>query len=351
MRLCTTVLLTACCVLSWGRPAPANVFTMPAGQASLQFVPVGNPGNVADTRYSAYVRGAVGYAYNIGKCEITAGQYCEFLNAVDSGPDPFGPYHDSLGLYADAMWSDPKGCKIREIQVGSNTYSYSVAPEYANRPVNCVTWANAARFCNWLANGQPKGTEGQPNTTEDGSYVLQARVDDGYLMTVTRKPNARYVIPTEDEWYKAAYYDPNKNGVPGYWNYPTRSDTQPGRDLTEATSAGNNANYIGTPYPLEAGTYYTTSVGQFSLSLSPYGTFDQGGNVYEWTDTAWGSDRRFQAGGAFNATGGDIRASSYYGGTPSDGGVGVGFRIVEVPEPATLSLLAMAVLAMRRRRQ
>ncbi len=80
MRLSTIVLLTACCVLWLGIPAPANVFTMPTGQASLQFVPIGNPGNAADTRYPSYVCGSVDYNYNIGKCEITAGQYCEFLN-------------------------------------------------------------------------------------------------------------------------------------------------------------------------------------------------------------------------------------------------------------------------------
>ncbi len=50
-----------------------------AAQAvNIDLVPVGNPGNAADPpRELSY--GSVGYDYQIGKFEITAGQYCDFL--------------------------------------------------------------------------------------------------------------------------------------------------------------------------------------------------------------------------------------------------------------------------------
>ena len=127
---------------------------------------------------------------------------------------------------------------------------------------------------NWLHNGQPIGAQGL-NTTEDGAYHLNGATTEAQLMAVTRKDGAQYWIPTENEWYKAAYH--KNNGVTGnYWDYPTSSDSVPGRDLNDAS--GNNANYYGNPFPIQW-PHYTTVVGEFQNSDSPYGTFDQGGNV------------------------------------------------------------------------
>ena len=85
------------------------------------------------------------HAYAIGKYEVTAGQYTEFLNAKAKT--------DTYGLYNTNMWSDTYGCKIQ--QTGSSgSYAYSVAADYANRPVNYVSFWDAARFTNWLHNGQ-----------------------------------------------------------------------------------------------------------------------------------------------------------------------------------------------------
>ena len=92
-----------------------------------------------------------------------------------------------------------------------------------------MSFWDACRFCNWLHNGQGDGD------TEDGAYTLKGyRGTDG--RKVKRNPGAKWFIPNEDEWYKAAYYDPQKPGGPGYWDYPTRSDTKPDRDF-----AGPNA--------------------------------------------------------------------------------------------------------------
>ncbi|MHC4066385.1 MAG: SUMF1/EgtB/PvdO family nonheme iron enzyme, partial [Planctomycetota bacterium] len=126
----------------------------------IDTVTVGNPGNADDTHGDGY--GGVAYIYNIGKYEVTAGQYCEFLNAVADT--------DTYGLYNTDMWSDTYGCKIQRSGSSPN-YTYSVAPDWADRPVNYVSWGDAARFANWLHNGQPTGPQ-DLTTTEDGSYFL-----------------------------------------------------------------------------------------------------------------------------------------------------------------------------------
>jgi hypothetical protein len=95
---------------------------------------------------------------------------------------------------------------------------------------------------------------------------------------IKRNPGARWFMPNEDEWYKAAYYDPQKPGGAGYWDYPTRSDTKPSRDFTST----NAANWYDGSY-LDPNRYLT-EVGAFTKTQSAYGTFDQAGNVYEWTE-------------------------------------------------------------------
>ena len=175
----------------------ADVFNRPPGLTSLEFVTVGNPGNVADTRYASPGFGAVAYTYKMGMYEVTTGQYCEFLNAVART--------DTYGLYNPEMWSSEFGCKIQR-SGDAGSYAYTVAADWANRPVIQVNWGDAARFSNWLTNGQPNTGVQDPTTTENGSYYLNGAVTQAQLMAVTRKPNARYVIPSEDEWYKAAYH-------------------------------------------------------------------------------------------------------------------------------------------------
>ncbi|NQU26490.1 MAG: SUMF1/EgtB/PvdO family nonheme iron enzyme [Candidatus Nealsonbacteria bacterium] len=185
--------------------ARADVFNMGPGLTSLEMMPVGNPGNDPDTRYDTPGYGGVSYAYNIGKYEVTAGQYCDFLNAVD----PSGT--NTLGLYHFAMDSDYRGCQITWNSTLS-TYDFSGRPsgteaDWANRPVNFVSWADAARFANWMHNGQPSGEQGL-STTEDGAYYLNGATTDTELQTVARKVDWKWAITSEDEWYKAAYYDP-----------------------------------------------------------------------------------------------------------------------------------------------
>ena len=158
----------------------SNVFNMPTGQTSLQFVTVGNPGNVADP---ATGYGAVPYTYQMGKYDVTLGQYTTFLNAVAKT--------DTYGLYNSYMATDYPTVAITQ-SGSSGSYSYSVTGSYsqaANCPVFDVTWGDAARFCNWLQNNQLTGAEG-PGTTETGAYTLNGATTNAALMAITRNAGA-----------------------------------------------------------------------------------------------------------------------------------------------------------------
>ena len=244
-------------------PLRGDVFQMPAGLRSLEMITVGDPENLPDDNGF----GAVSSPYKIGKFEVTTGQYVEFLNTKGkSSPDGSLWFNDM-----DLVTQGPGvRCGIeRTGELGS--YVHRVSPERANRPVNYVSFWDACRFCNWLHNGQGDGD------TETGAYTL-----NGYAGTdgrrVQRNPGARWFVPTDNEWYKAAYYDSQKQGGAGYWDYPTRSDAKPSRDMAGA----NAANYYDGSYLVPV-DYFTDS-GAFAASVGPYGTFDQAGNVFEWTE-------------------------------------------------------------------
>lgn len=321
----------ACCALA----ASLGVGT-DARALTLDFVTVGNAGNAPDVRYVPSGLGAVSYAYRLGKFEITAGQYAEFLNAVAKS-DPNGLYSTQMANPAGSAL----GCNIQRAGA-SGAYAYSVAADWVDRPVNWVSFWDAARFVNWLHNGQPTGAQG-PGTTEDGAYL-----NVGNQTTFTRQPGARFFIPTEDEWFKAAYHDAGAGMAAVYFDYPSASDNLPGVDLTEATSPGDNANWkkdgtyaLGTPY-------YRTVVGEFEQSVSPYGTYDQGGNVIEWVETAFdaGTSRGLRGSDFENSFGLSFRASDQESrNIPTQASRVIGFRVAAaaVPEPSALALALGAV--------
>jgi formylglycine-generating enzyme required for sulfatase activity len=307
---------------------------------------IGNPGELSGKSAPGgggpdRISGAVDYVYSIGTYEVTAGQYTEFLNAV-ADRDTYGLYNTSMADPAFASW----GCNIQRTG-SSGSYMYSVASDWANRPVNWVSWGDAARFSNWLANGQPTGAQG-PATTEDGSYLLSGAMNDTELMAITRKPDATWVIPTEDEWYKAAYHK-NDGATGNYFDYPTSSDNRPSHYLIDP-DPGNNATFWDNGYTI-GNPYYRTEVGAHENSNSPYGTFDQGGNVWEWNETVIDSYRGLR-GGSFHNYGDDLRASfRYTNEDPSSEIFNVGFRVSEVPEPATIALLALGGVGVLVRRR
>jgi formylglycine-generating enzyme required for sulfatase activity len=280
--------------LSLWLAALACLLAAPAGadQITYDMVTVGNPGNANDT--GGTFNGAVNYSYQIGKYEVTIGQYTAFLNAVDpTGANP-------NDIYNAAMATDRNIAGIRYTAGASAGAKYSVIDnEFSggnsgNRPITYVTWFDAARFANWMTNGQGTGS------TETGAYTLNGATSGD---AVAVNPGATFRLPTENEWYKAAYYDPTLNGGSGgYYAYATQSNDAPGNTIG---SGANQANYApGGVYSvtqsstLDPNQNYLTDVGAFSGSGSFYGTFDQSGNVYQWNDLdgAAGSSRGLRGG-------------------------------------------------------
>ncbi len=265
-------------------------FTGPLAFAGfMETVPVGNPGNPGESSgdFKTCICGGVDYVYQIGKFEVTAGQYAEFLNAVAAT--------DTYQLYNPNMNGDSLGCQItRHGASGSYTYDFSGRPsgteaDWVDRPVNYVGWGDAARFANWMHNGQPTGDQ-NICTTEDGSYELFGATTDPVLLGIRSEPDATWVIPSEDEWYKAAYHK-NDGPTANYFDYPTSSDIDPSYLLIDP-DPGNNATFRHDDgqnffWTIDA-PFWRTEAGAHENSVSPYGTFDQGGNVWEWNEAADG---------------------------------------------------------------
>lgn len=302
--------------------------TSAQAEVVIPTVTVGNLGNAGEWSGESYSGhgpdrfcGTVDNEYNIGKYEIANSQYVGFLNAV-AVTDTYDVFHTSMTGACGIQQNGEQG-----------SYSYSLADGWdGDRPVNWVSWGDAARFANWMHNGQLGGSQSF-STTEDGSYYLNGATTATELMAVIREPDATWVIPSEDEWYKAAYH--KNNGVTSnYWDYPTSSDTI-------STSMANYGNSV----------RHTTNSGSYPYP-SPYGTFDQGGNVNEWTEEAWETlSYRTTRGGTYDDDPINLHAAHRWGDGPAGANQFIGFRLAQVPEPATLSLLTLSgLLAIKRRR-
>ena len=271
----------------------ASAVSAQAGTISIATVPVGDAGNVADSfadSSNPLGQGQVNYNYNIGKYDVTLAQYTTFLNDV-ARSDPYALYNTDLATDVNVAGISRSGA--------SGSYSYSVIGDGA-RPVTYVCWFDAVRFVNWLANGQPTGAEGN-GTTETGTYTITGGGPNSGTVTVpdtaqraawaAGNSGVHWLLPDEDEWYKAAYYKSGGTKA-GYWTYPTCSNTAP---TSQAPPGGSNsANFDGnngyalTQSPSLLSTVnYLTDVGAYANSPGPYGTYDMGGDVYQWSDWDW----------------------------------------------------------------
>ena len=146
--------------------------------------------------------GAVEAGFAIGRHQVSQVEYAAFLNAVARS--------DPAGLWNAAMATGDGAIRRIEIDSGARYEPVDAANPV---PVTHVSWLDAVRYCNWIHNGRPQGEQG-PETTENGAYSLLVARETG--RGVTRKPGAKCFLPTEDEWYRAAYYRPGDEGK-GVW--------------------------------------------------------------------------------------------------------------------------------------
>ena len=294
------------------------------------YTPIGNPGNAPDT--TGY--GSVGYTYKISTYEVSN------VNVLNARSEGF--------IDHEATWVQNYG--------------------YVFSPIDFFNWYQAANYVNWL-----NTTEGfHPaynitNTAYTESYkwyvglglALWTPADAGYdANNLYRNKLAKYVLPTENEWYKAAY---GKSDGSGYYLYPTASDSPPQPIYTNGNTMGNKAAYRGTDA--------NNPVGSLSLvydagGLSSYGTMGQGGNVAEILESAFdgvndsGEKPRTMRGGSTNSLAADLQSQTRFAVDQLSTNHGFGFRIVSldsvipepapeaIPEPATYALFGLGAIGM-----
>lgn len=312
--ICLAALLATCFGLS------ASVICRAA--ITIETVPIDNPGNSSDP---ATGYGGVPYSYRIGKFDVTNAQYAEFLNSKD----PTGANY--LKLWSNGMAIPGRGGI--DLDAGNTDGSkYVLIPGAQDHPVNYVTWYGAIRFANWLNNGQGNGD------TETGAYTLlhdrspiPIPIPSNGLI-ITRNAGAKEFLPSENEWYKAAYFNPLSSS---YFQYPMSSDTTP--ISSTPTSLPNHVNYnnaVGGP----------SDVGAYAGTSSPYGAFDMGGSVFQWNEALVGDSYRSLRGGSFDYDSSYLLSSFRGNGEPDFGNFNsnYGFRVATIPEPITAMLAIVA---------
>jgi formylglycine-generating enzyme required for sulfatase activity len=325
----------------------------PAKATPIEWVRVANPGNANDT--TGY--GAVAYTFDIMKYEFTNTQYAEFLNAID--PQGINPQR----VWEAEMSSSNQG-GINQVPGNPLGSRYVVKTNFDDKPVNFMSSFSAARVANWLQNGSPVS----PTTTNASGTAPQNTgvyaIGTGTSGNLPAKSaGAIYWIPLENEWYKAAYYNPTLNsGSGGYTTYGNGFSTTSGTvtaSITGVGSAGgigNFANYGQAANWNGTSLGAPTSVGTNGAANS-YGAFDMSGNTFEFNTLTGGSSTNAGVRGGSFAVGppGFLSGTSRFEFSTSTIDNEFGFRLVAVPEPESLALLATGGVAfaaglIRRRR-
>jgi formylglycine-generating enzyme required for sulfatase activity len=306
VRSIAVVMTTAIVLLSSAAEVAAGMITFGVGaqQFQMEFVTIGNPGNAPDTTGDPNPAGAVAYSYDIGKFEVSEGMITKF-NASQA------------------------------LQITQNARD-------ANKPATSVNWNEAARFVNWLntSTGNPAAYKFTTGGVND-NIALWTSGDAGYdASNQYRNSLAKYFLPNSNEWYKAAYYNPNDST---YYDFANGSNTAP-----TSVASGSAAGTAVYGQLFGQGPADVDQAG----GLSPYGVMGLGGNVYEWEESSFdlqnssGSSSRGIRGGDWNSGSSDLSSSTRYIRDPSLDGILVGFRVASlsaspaaaVPEPGTLLL-------------
>lgn len=262
----------------------AAVFGTGANEFELTFQNISSGSNPS----SGY--GQVGYDYGIGTHEITADQWGKYVS-TSGGP------------------------------VGSGSAYDSNPTTTGSQAVNYASWNEAAQFVNWL--NTSKGYQAAYSFDGSGNMSLWGAGDQS-ATSAFRHKDAVYVLPSENEWVKAAYW----NGT-SLQTYATPNGAMP--------IAGTEANYAGSA---------VWNVGSGSEELN--GTYDMMGNVWERNESAYTApddsetENRVVRGGACYVNEDYLRSSHRYGSDPTDEASKVGFRVAAIPEPSSIALIGLA---------
>ncbi|MCC6661814.1 MAG: SUMF1/EgtB/PvdO family nonheme iron enzyme [Phycisphaerales bacterium] len=301
----------------------------------IDFVTIGAPGNrntiPSEVPQRPWIaRGAVGYEFRLSRTEITASQWLPFVQA-------YSPYW--TGTPSDpelTSWSILPGPK-----------GYAIIPGQENFPVE-MSWRMAARYCNWLHNGQATGAWAFQNGAYDTSTFTQNPKTGQLNDQHTHNPDAKFWIPSLDEWFKGVYYDPDRYGPgeEGYWLNPGGSNATL---LSGPPGAGGETNAgIGIP-PGEQGM----DAGSYPWTTTPWDLLDASGGVREWTEEPWSTYNLRTALGSVYRGELDMDLIDALGVSAMPMGQPIaGLRIASaIPEPgAAMFLFAAACFAQRRRR-
>lgn len=317
------LLLTAGILCLLTASVHADTFGSGGNTFSIDFVTIGNAGNADDAGaggglYSSPY-GGVSYVYQMGVTEVSQDWITKATN---------------LGMT-----------------------NVTAGPWAGNQPAANLTWYEAAAFVNFL----------NTSTGNHAGYQLDAAATALTLWTsgeawkadgenLYRHKDAYYFLPTEDEWYKAAYHK-NDGVTANYWDYATASNSVPvmvaGGTVTGTAVWG-------------AGAVIAPAAVDNDGGISAYGTQGQNGNINEWQENSVDgandnpSDNRVLRGGSYlNASDTGLRSSFRNTATlPSFSVNAIGFRVASapvgtgsVPEPAGAALLGLGtlLLAVRRR--
>ena len=303
--------------------ANADTFGLPGFEFAIDFVNIGNAGNADDSAPNGGPYGGVAYDYRIGKFEISQ-------DAISKA-------------------------------TASGLSNVSAGPHAGNKPAANMTWFEAAAFVNWL--NESTGHQKAYDLNESANALMlwdsgNAWANDpgvGSDLNLYRHKDAFYFLPSEDEWYKAAFHK-NDGVTANYWDYATGSDSPPTQELTGGTYPGS-AVYNGVEPGRPAGPADVDLAG----GLSPYGTAGQDGNVYEWGESAFDGindspdENRVIRGGYWNAAEQNLRSSDRVSVAQAGSGAFIGFRVASVgeivPEPSATLLAGygLALIALRRR--
>ena len=307
-------------------PSQAGTITFGSGgnTFNMEFVTIGNPNNAADTTGAPNPAGAVGYEYGIGKFEVSE--------------DMITKYNANFGT-------------LNNLVITKDTRGPA-------NPATSVSWNEAARFVNWLntSTGNQAAYKFTTSGVNDNIALWNASDTLDYdPLNPYRSKRATYVLPSYNEWYKAAYYNPTNST---YYNFANGSDTAP---TAVASGTGNNTAVYNQSF--SQGPADVTNAG----GLSPYGVMGLGGNVREWEESSHNlanssvsSSRGIRGGYWFSISNGLSSSTRDVSGLPRFGNADLGFRVASlssdapppVPEPSMMVIgmvFGLGGLAAKRR--